>query len=184
MMTNTATSNLIDLLLADHAEAEDVLQRMRTAPAADRAEVFCELTEALVRHEVAEEVVVYPRVRQIPGGDAIADAKIAEQQEAESTLVRLDDLDPASVEFLDEVTAFAGDALRHAASEETDVFPLLESAASPEELEQLGERYTSAKEAAPSHPHPHAPDTPPGNVIAGPVLALVDRIRDAASARR
>lgn len=34
---------------------------------------------------------------------------------------------------------------------------------------------------APTHPHPSAPDTPPGNLVAGPVGALFDRIRDAAS---
>jgi hypothetical protein len=37
-----------------------------------------------------------------------------------------------------------------------------------------------AKKVAPTHPHPHAPNSPPGNLAVGPVLALVDRVRDAA----
>jgi hypothetical protein len=44
---------------------------------------------------------------------------------------------------------------------------------------RLGERYKQAKAAAPTHPHPHAPDTPPANVVSGPVTALADRVRDA-----
>jgi hemerythrin superfamily protein len=33
-----------------------------------RAEAFWQLTELLVRHEVAEEVVVYPALRKLTGG--------------------------------------------------------------------------------------------------------------------
>jgi len=32
---------------------------------------------------------------------------------------------------------------------------------------------------APTHPHPNAPDTPPGNMVLGAVAALADRFRDA-----
>ena len=52
----------------------------------------------------------------------------------------------------------------------------------PDDRIELGKRYVKAKEAAPTHPHPHAPDSPPGNVVLGPVAALVDRVRDAAAA--
>jgi hypothetical protein len=32
---------------------------------------------------------------------------------------------------------------------------------------------------APTHPHPHAPSTPPGNVVAGAAASIVDKARDA-----
>jgi hypothetical protein len=35
-----------------------------------------------------------------------------------------------------------------------------------------------AKKAAPTRPHPRAPDEPPGNLISGPVAAVIDRGRD------
>ena len=41
----------------------------------------------------------------------------------------------------------------------------------------LGQRYEKAKKAAPSHPHPHAPDSPPGNVVLGPIAAVFDKVR-------
>lgn len=45
----------------------------------------------------------------------------------------------------------------------------------------LGRRYSHPGASGPTHPHPSPPDTPPGNLVAGPVAALFDRIRDAAS---
>ncbi len=35
-----------------------------------------------------------------------------------------------------------------------------------------------AKGLAPTHPHPHAPNTPPGNIVGG-AAAAVDKVRDA-----
>lgn len=58
---------------------------------------------------------------------------------------------------------------------------MLLGAVAVDERVELGRRYVKAKDAAPTHPHPHAPDTPPGNVVLGPVAALVDRVRDAAA---
>jgi hypothetical protein len=41
----------------------------------------------------------------------------------------------------------------------------------------------AAKSTAPTRPHPHAPAAPPGNLLAGPVAAVVDRVRDVVSDR-
>ena len=46
-------------------------------------------------------------------------------------------------------------------------------------LEQMAKKMELARKAAPTHPHPHAPNTPPGNIAAGAVAAVVDKIRDA-----
>jgi hypothetical protein len=40
------------------------------------------------------------------------------------------------------------------------------------------------KMAAPTHPHPAAPDTPPGNILLGPFVAFMDRVKDLASAAK
>ncbi len=36
-----------------------------------------------------------------------------------------------------------------------------------------------AKAVAPTHPHPNVPSEPPGNLIVGVPVALLDRMRDA-----
>ncbi|MBO0714834.1 MAG: hemerythrin domain-containing protein [Acidimicrobiales bacterium] len=171
--------DLISALLADHEAVKQLFGRF-DADGASRAELFCELTNELVRHEVAEEEVLYPEVRSaLPNGDQLADARITEQSEAEEALAEMEKMDPGSPAFSAKLTQLQGDVLTHAEHEEQEVFAPLRSAVDLAHLELLGGRYEKAKAAAPTHPHPHAPDTPPGNLVLGPVAALADRVRDA-----
>ena len=45
----------------------------------------------------------------------------------------------------------------------------------------LGDAMVSAKAVAPTHPHPRAPDTPPGNLVVGTAAGVVDRVTDTVS---
>ncbi|MGH9043272.1 MAG: hemerythrin domain-containing protein, partial [Acidimicrobiales bacterium] len=76
--------------------------------------------------------------------------------------------------------ALRSSVLDHAAAEERNIFPLLQTVESQDARSRLGARYEKAKASAPTHPHPGAPDTPPGNKILGPIAAFFDRARDAA----
>jgi hypothetical protein len=69
--------------------------------------------------------------------------------------------------------------LRHAKAEESGAFIMLRQSEDANARTKLGAQYESAKASAPTHPHPHSPDTPPGNRIVGPVAALADKVRDA-----
>jgi len=182
MSTAPAPDSVIELLKEDHRLVEQRLKVLDSAGAATRGELFWKLTNDLVRHEVAEELVVYPRLRELPGGDQVADARISEQSEAEEQLAKMEKMDAESPEFVRELAVLKAAVLEHAQAEEETAFSMLASQVTLAELVALGSRYTKAKEAAPTHPHPHAPDTPPGNAVLGPVAALVDRVRDAAAA--
>jgi hemerythrin superfamily protein len=171
---------IVSLIQEDHAALRRELDALEQATDAERPRRFADLTEHLVRHEVAEELVVYPALRRLPGGDRVADARIAEQAEAEQRLAELDRFRSDTAEFHTTFTQLRGSVLDHAALEESDVIPLLSSALSEEEAGEMGRRYVSARSSAPTHPHPSAPDTPPANTVAGPIVALFDRIRDAA----
>jgi hypothetical protein len=92
----------------------------------------------------------------------------------------MEKLDPTSSEFMVELLTLRTAVQQHATQEEVEVFPLLAKLSS-ETLVSLGENYTAAKAAAPNHPHPNAPDAPPGNTFVGPIVAMIDRIRDAAA---
>ena len=46
-------------------------------------------------------------------------------------------------------------------------------------LLEMGELMAAAKKIAPTHPHPHAPATPPGNLVTGAAAGVMDRARDA-----
>jgi hemerythrin superfamily protein len=173
-------TSVVELLLRDHKKAERLLEELDSKTDEQLGDYFCELREELVRHEVAEELIVYPAFRKnIEGADAIADACIAEQSEAEETLAALEKEDASSSSFRSQLVELRQAVIAHAKHEEAEVFPALERDVDRAELGQLGDRYEKALAAAPTHPHPHAPDAPPGNTVLGPMAALVDRIRDA-----
>jgi hemerythrin superfamily protein len=179
-MTTMSTIDIVDLLLADHEEAKALLGRFDQVGQADREDYFCEVVTELVRHEVAEEQVVYPIIRQAtPGGEQEAKTRIAEQSEAEELLTEMEKLDSSSAEFTTKFLTLRQAVLDHASAEEASTFPLLKKIEDAESRIALGGRYEHAKATAPTHPHPHAPDTSPGNIVLGPVTALFDKARDA-----
>ena len=174
------TDDLVTRLLADHRAVEDMFTRMESAPPDQIGEMFWDLTHQLVRHEVAEEEIVYPKVRKaLPEGDQLADLRIEEQSEAEELLAKMEKAGAADPQFSAHLSSLRNAVLAHAEKEESTVFVPLGMVLEEAELVRLGKLYEKAKKAAPTHPHPHAPDTPPGNVALGPVAALVDRTRDA-----
>jgi hemerythrin superfamily protein len=180
-MTNNQAGDIVELLLQDHEEAKRMLDTTNAAAPSERAGLFWELVPELVRHEVAEEVVVYPTIRSdAPDGDAEVEPRLKEQQEAEKMLSSMEKLDPASDEFAKKLAELREDVLDHAKAEEDNIFPLLRALEHADERIALGARYEKAKASAPTHPHPNAPDTPPANKIVGPIAAFADKVRDAA----
>jgi hemerythrin superfamily protein len=177
--TNGFGTDLIDLLLEDHKAAEALLAKVGQT-GEDQSALFDELVHDLVGHEVAEEEIVYPAVRSLPEGDAVAAPRIVEQQKAEELLTKMEGMDRSSAEFADSLAHLRDEATAHAKAEEAEVFPLLRQNLTEDRLLHLGQAYKMAKAVAPTHPHPHAPNTPPGNIAAGSIAAVADRVRDAA----
>jgi iron-sulfur cluster repair protein YtfE (RIC family) len=180
LMSVAPTDDVVSLLTQDHAAVKQRFAEFDDAPVDVRAELFWKLTDQLIRHEVAEEVVVYPILRKLPGGDAIADARVAEESEAEQQLARMEKMDPTTQEFLGAIKDLQAAVLEHATKEEQEAFPILLANEEGAYLIQLGQKYKGAKLAAPNHPHPHAPDSPTAQKVLGPIAALIDRIRDSA----
>ena len=174
-------TDIVDLLIEDHQVLRLMFDRFdESMDTHQRERLFRELTTALVQHEVAEEVTVYPVLRKLgETGDAQADARIREQAAVEELLRSMEQLDVMSEEFTAGFRELTAAALGHAGQEESVAFPYLTGATTPAERAQMARRYERALPSAPSHPHPSAPDTPPGNRVVAPVLALADRVRDA-----
>ena len=181
----TDGAGLVTVLLQDHGEARRMLDRFTTLPGPSRAQAFREIVRTLVAHESAEELVVYPALRQCAaGGAAIARDRITEQEEAERVLA---DLERGAVDGADFEAAFRKlrDAVvEHADAEERTAFWVLSTNLGDRELRRLAQRYLEAKGSAPTHAHPLAPDSPPANRVAGPLAGVMDRALDALHARR
>jgi hemerythrin superfamily protein len=179
-MTTMSTTDIVLLIKADHQAAKELLERFEDVEPKERASYFWEVATELVRHEIAEEHVVYPIIRHSsPGGEAEATERITEQSAAITLLAQMEKLDAASAEFSTKWTTLRQSVLDHASAEESSTLPLLAEIEDAESRLALAGRYEHAKAAAPSHPHPHAAVSPPGNLILDPVLALLDKARDA-----
>lgn len=180
MSETTTTKDIVELLLEDHETAKALLTKISAAAPEQREALFWELVPELVRHEVAEEVVVYPTIRsEAPDGEREVEPRLHEQQEAEELLDQMEGLDRSSAEFGAKLAKLQAGVLEHAHAEEQNILPLLRALEDTKKRVELGARYERAKSAAPTHPHPNAPDTPPGNKVLGPITGLFDKTRDA-----
>src|SRR3712207_1811645 len=97
--------DVIDILEQDHREVEQMfaeLESLRGASTdearARRKELTEQVTIELVRHSVAEEVLVYPKVENKVSKEE-ADHAREEHAEAEETLARLEKLDADDPSF-------------------------------------------------------------------------------------
>ncbi|EPH41826.1 hemerythrin domain-containing protein [Streptomyces aurantiacus] len=178
--------NVITELTTDHREVEELFAKIESQPVGDeqRRKLADELTIELVRHSVAEEVHLYPAVREnVPDGNAIADKEIADHARVEQLLKNLEGLGAKEPDFDHLVAKLKLDVNEHVRDEENRLFPLIAVACTPEALDELGDKVRTAKKTAPTRPHPSAPSSPPGNKLLGPGLGLVDRARDLLSGR-
>ncbi len=173
----------VTLLTRDHRNVETLFQRFEAAPAAEYAlkrELIDEIIKELSIHAGIEEQVLYPYIREhVPGGEGLASEGLEEHQEATELLHQLEQADEQDPQFETLARKLIADVRHHVEEEEGEFFPALQAAAGSERLADLGEKLQTAKRLAPTRPHPEAPDTPPGNLAAGPVAGVADRVRDA-----
>ena len=158
-MTSISAMDLVELLDQDHRHVEQLLARFGDLPPEGREEPFWNLVAELVRHEVAEEVVVYPAIRSdMPDADRVADARIAEQSAAEEKLSQMEKLDRETVEFTTTFHELRSAVLAHTKAEEETIFPLLRNGEDEAALAGMGERYEKAK--ADARPRTRTPMRP------------------------
>jgi hypothetical protein len=107
MATPAPEPDVIQLLLHDHKKLEAMIGSLDgTAPEEVPARVWS-FTNALICHEAAEEMVVYPALRRAPGGEVIAEDRIHEQSEAERAVRNMEKMDAKRVEFADALAVVA-----------------------------------------------------------------------------
>ncbi|MER5753307.1 hemerythrin domain-containing protein [Streptomyces sp. NPDC002088] len=178
--------NVITELTTDHRKIDALFEQIELQPVGDqrRRQLADELTVELVQHSVAEEQYLYPSVRRfVDGGDDLADKEIEDHARVEQLLKDLEGRDAEDDQFDHLVAKLRLEVAEHVRDEENRLFPLLAEVCTPEALEHLGGKIRDAKKAAPTHPHPAAPDTAPANKILGPGIGLVDRVRDLLAGR-
>ena len=181
--------DVIEVLEHDHREVEEMfaeLEKLRGATSeedlARRKELTDDVTIELVRHSVAEEVIVYPKVDDKVSKEE-ADHAREEHAEAEETLKRLEKLDADDPSFDDELAELMKEIRHHIEDEEGEMFAHMREVIDEDELRELGKRVEAFKKVAPTRPHPNVPNEPLPRAAAGPAASLFDRMRDLASGR-
>jgi hemerythrin superfamily protein len=175
-------SDVIEFLLNQHRQVRGLLDDVLATTGEERQRYFDTVREMLARHETAEEMIVRPLTKKAPGGEAIAQGRMDEENEAKEVLADLEKMDVDSPAFTQRFTGFRASVLEHAEHEETQEFPLLRQNTDPEALVKARDRVKRAEEMAPTHPHPSARTTTM-NYVAGPFAAMLDRARDAFSSK-
>jgi hemerythrin superfamily protein len=172
----------IQFILKDHREIERLFKELERADRAEAPGRAGSAVRGLVRelstHAVIEEQYVYPALRDAGADTRVLDA-LEEHHAAKLMLAELEAVPATHPRFGSKLRVLADNVRRHVAEEEAELLPLLERSLDDERRRALGAALERAKRAAPTRPHPAAPDTPPGIFVAGAVAAVYDRSRDA-----
>lgn len=189
---NVVRPDVVDVLLAQHAEIERLF---RLAGAADGAadgtpdpvaesdgglaDAFDQLVRLLAVHETAEEEVVHPLSRTLDGGqDALVDDRLAEERAAKELLASLIEGGVRAPEFLPGLRQLRLAVLQHARHEERYEFPRLRHEVDAGRLRALATAVKAAEAVAPTRPHAGT-ESAKANAVLGMPLAVMDRVRDA-----
>ena len=178
----------IALLRQDHRAVEKLFKQFEKAgPRAHktRRDVVQRVIRELAVHAAIEEQVFYPAVREaVPDTEDEVLESLEEHHIVKWTLAELDGMDPEHERFVAKMTVLIESVRHHVEEEENELFPEVREALTRKQLAELGDAMAEAKKRAPTRPHPRAPDTPPGNLVAGAGAALLDKARDAVGSAR
>ena len=151
-----AEADVVDELTSDHREALALLDRLANSiDAEQRRDLADTVIAEVVRHAVAEEMYVYPAMREhVPDGEQAVEHDIEEHKQLEGTMKQLEAADPGEPRFDSLVREMTEQLRHHAYDEETEQFPRLRERIPRDELVRLREKVDDGEEA---RAHPTAP---------------------------
>ncbi len=184
MTTSTGDQDVVDILTTDHHEVLDLIGQIPGADPGQRRDMADTVIAELMRHSVAEEMYVYPAMKDhLPDGEGRVQHDVEEHQELVEMMKELEGIDSADPRFLETLGRLETVLRDHVSDEENDQFPLLRAHLSREQLVEIGGKVETAKKAAPTRPHPSAPHSELFHKTLGPGVGLVDRLRDKLTGR-
>jgi len=180
----------IALLEHDHREVEMLFrqfEKLTERAHKSKEKIVLKVIRELAIHAAIEEMLFYPAVRTAGlksgnrAGKKAAETVLESLEEHHVVKWTLSELEKMSGEDerYDAKFKVLAESVRHHVEEEQDeLFPTVRRLLGKEMLEELGKRMEKAKKLAPTRPHPRAPDTPPGNLVAGTMAAMMDKGKD------
>lgn len=170
----------IKLIKQDHRTVKALFRKLdKTTRRAERQKVADEIIRELSIHAAVEEELVYPalRSRAARSGEHVLDA-LEEHHAIKLVLAELDRMKVGDERHAAKLHVVRELVESHIEEEELKLLPRLEKLLDDNERTAMAKAIEALKQAAPTHPHPAAPDTPPGVLLAALVGKLGDASRD------
>lgn len=170
----------VELLAHDHRMVEQLFRDHDSAASDEQRRGVIEIIiRELSKHAALEELMVYPLAKKVlADGEREIEEHLAEHMGVKKVLADLDKRSAGDPESAALLARLKTDVEHHVQEEEGVLLPKLREAMDQQALDELGGELDHAKRTAPTRPHPHAPDQPPGLTLAAPVAAIYDRLRD------
>jgi hemerythrin superfamily protein len=177
------SSDVVSFLKSQHQDIKAMLEKVLSTSGTAREKAFFDLRRTIAVHETAEEEIVHPAARKIlPNGNAIVEARLHEENQGKQALANLEKLEVNSAAFEERFKDFQKAVLAHAEAEEKEEFEKLGNSLEPARLESMRKAVELAESVAPTRPHPGI-ESQAANILSGPFASMVDRTRDAFSAK-
>jgi len=172
------------LIISEHGQLRvDMLALLHGLDPIDRRRRFQDLARNLLRHDTAEQEVIYPILARLEEGSELRSEALRQEQVIAADLTRLLRRllwHPDGRKTRHRIEEFAGRLEQHHDFEEQSLLPVI-SVAEPKSTRQMMGTWTGyAESIAPTRPHPHGPQRLPGLMTFGLALSLMDRMRDRA----
>jgi hemerythrin superfamily protein len=154
----TSRIDAIELLLRDHRAIEELVDRLdATDDPVDTRRLFLQIVEQLAAHEAAEHEVVFPAFRAslTTSAEDVLDRRIGEHEEMNELLAEMRTLAPDGFSFTKRESAFVLEIREHFRREEETVFAPMRQSFTADQLVELGDRASAAKQHSPAFPAEH-----------------------------
>ncbi|KAL9585668.1 MAG: hypothetical protein Q9203_004154 [Teloschistes exilis] len=180
-MSPTDPQTISEAIGNDHKALDLYADNIKTATTLeDKTKWRNQLTWALARHAISEELTMYPAMEQHLGeeGLQLTNTDRKQHQAVKEDLYKLQSLSPSSSEFSPLLDRLLTDLHDHIAHEVNEDMPRLEEKLSREESKALAQSFERTKMITPTRSHPSAPNRPYFENFAAMLAAPIDRFRD------
>ncbi len=180
---NAAAPDVVDVLLGHHQQIKLLFGQLDQSTGEHKQQLFTDLVALLAVHESLEQLLVHPlAAEQVPEGDKIVDARLAEELDAKQTLGRLYELGIGEPTFDQELLSLRDAVTAHAAAEEAQEFAQLREVTNPQQLQRMAAFAQTAAMLLPTSPNGDSQSGASAIALVGPPLTVFDQARQALQA--
>lgn len=170
-----------DLILEDHKETRLVYQKYCDAiNNDDKMKWYRQLVYLVAQHSIAEELVLYPMVRErIINGSQMADLDIQQTRRIKEAITDLQNYTIDNPQFNIRVKSLWNELEAHMSKEEKEDLKVIPMEIPLNDRINAGKKFENRKMLAPTRPHTTSPDQSPTlETIYGLIVAPIDKFRD------